>query len=265
MYSKMVLGALLISGLFASFGQKGCNQAKEPTLLDPKTQLDEREVSEAKNRINYLIDLLVSKNAPPPGNRRKIKFPDDYDEAAQVQVYLAFQKLLQEGELALDPLFSHEDDSRYSFSVKGQEHDYNVDVSWACNLIARKILFPYEHELHLITRDQYQAYPQKDPKEPWSAWWSKHKHKGLLKIQLEAIAANIKFFENVDGKTAKRPFPEGGDLPIDVFNAQRDENIRMLKANKQYIELTGNPYTTNKIDTHSTYIIGLPWRRNLCR
>ena len=219
-------------------------------------------------RVKFLIDCLASKNTPPEvtgdasiGDEQTIRFPETYDESAQVIVYLAAQELLAEDEDVIDVLLEHENDDRYSFSINSVE-DYNVNVSQACNRIAWRKLHAYEPELHLITRSG-PRYPDFDPfagsKDSFARWWKANKTRGLAQLQLEALDAEIKFMEQADSKTALPWHPDAEPLPIAEFNRLRDENLQRLKAIRGYVSAAKVPYRPKELETFPQYVFGLPW------
>jgi hypothetical protein len=189
---------------------------------------------------------------------KTIEFPKPYDKSLQVPVYLAIQQLLAEDEPAIDHLLAHTDDNRYSYSVNADE-DRNVSVSEACEAIVRRKLLSFEDELHFLTRGGVCPYPFEGS---LTQWWQKNKHRGLATLQIEAIDASIAFMGDLDSKTASPEHPEANRLPSDEFNRRREENLTILKAIRQSILLTGEPYRAKSIDYHGwAYLFGLPWTR----
>jgi hypothetical protein len=222
-------------------------------------------------RIECLIELLASKNAAPTvvgdatmGDDQTIDFPKSYERSLQVPVYLAVKELLAEDEAAMDLLLAHKNDDRYSFSVNSST-DYNISVSGACRWIAKQKLSCYEPEIHVITRSQFGVYPEvspfKGPGESFESWWNKNKGRGLAALQLEAIDAEIKFMQEVDGKTALPWHAAAEPLPIGEFNRLRDDNLRILKALRRYVSETQTPYRPNTLDSEYHHCFGLPWTR----
>ncbi|HUY90427.1 MAG TPA: hypothetical protein VMV10_16945 [Pirellulales bacterium] len=219
-------------------------------------------------RVEFLIECLASKNAAPKvigdarvGDDQTIKFTKTYDKSAQAVVYLAAKELLGEDEGVIDMLLEHQDDSRYSFSVNSYI-DYNVTVSEACRRIAGRKLYSYEPELHVITRSGA-GYPDltsyAGSKHPWAVWWRENKSRGLPQLQLVALDAEIKFMQELDGKTALPWHPDAEPLPIAEFNRRRGENLQTLKAIRSYVAAAKVPYRPKALVTFPNYIFGLPW------
>jgi hypothetical protein len=221
---------------------------------------------ETRDRVRYLINVLASKNTAPAikGNPRMgedavIRFSKKYDKSLQVPVYLALQQLLAEGEGAFDLLLAHTGDNRYSFSVNSIS-DYNVTVSEACRSIVWRNILCFEPELHILTRSQFGLYPKPGEARSLANWWRKNRHRGLANLQIEAIVASIAFFRKVDGKTAPPWHPEAERLPIKMFNRLREDNLRILKAIRQYIVDKGEPYRPKTLlRGWPNYLFGLPW------
>ncbi len=216
--------------------------------------------------VAYLVEMLASRNAAPPikgdGEQedREIHFPKEYDKALQVPVYLAMQQLLAEGEIALDALFAHAEDDRYSFSVNSYE-DRNVSVSEGCRLIADRILFPFASELRVISRQQYGIYPKLQNDQTLAGWWKANKGRGLAAIQVEAIDATIRFLERADRTKVASVYGDAPPLPAKKFERDRQENLRILRRIRKQIKETKEPYVSRRLFDETEDIYGLPWAR----
>jgi len=228
-----------------------------------------------RDRVKYLIEMLASKN-PAPVIKRKpiepfdvwaqdtIEFSLKHDTALQVTVYLALQQLLAEGDAAFDQLLAHTNDKRYSFTVEryapGPFHTrYNYSVSDACELIVECNVRPFEPELHFLTKGQNRLYPTRDWDPPWAEWWKKNKHRGLASVQIEAIDATMAFMRDTDAASQIPWHENASGYSTDEFNRLRDENLRILKAIRQSIVLTGQPYRPKALHYYRTHILGLSW------
>jgi hypothetical protein len=248
----------------------------EPRQFTPRMgKIKLERVNDATHkRIAYLIEMLASKNAPPPirgdaskGDDQTIKMPDEYDKSLQVPVFLATEQLLTENEAAFDQLLAHTNDDRYSYSVNGMA-DFNVNVSQACVKIVTRCLLSYEPELHVITSSQGMRYLEKQrlathDSKSLVEWWEKNKTRGLAAIQVEAIDDEIEFMRDVDGTKALGPYLDGPQLPIDKFNSLRDENLQILGGIRHAIIETGEPHRAKSMDDYYGCMIGMPWARRL--
>jgi len=262
-----VLGFL--TGRWTAGGPNGGNpELPQTTGVSREKTLRDADREEARARAKYLIGMLASKNPAPEiqGERKSdpktIEFSKEYDKSLQVPVYLAIQQLLAEDEGSIDLLLAHKDDNRYSYSVNA-DNDENVSVSRACEKIVRRKYLPFEVELHFLTRGGVCPYPNLEPFQwSWAKWWQKNKHRGLATLQIEAIDASIAFIRDFDSKTASPEHPAAQPLPIDEFNRRREENLKILKAIRQSILQTGEPYRAKSIDYPGwAYFFGLPWTR----
>lgn len=231
----------------------------------PASGRDEAPDREDLARVKYLIEMLASKNKAPVvrgdhrrGDDEDISFPKDYDKSLQVPVYLAVQQLLAEGEMALDLLFAHAGDKRYSFSVNSGNMDYNASVSQACAMIAEEIFFPFDREIHYITRSGQGAHPNK-PGQTLAEWWKKNERRGLRTVQIEAIDRVTTFMKTVDAQSTLPVHPDANKLPIKEFNRLREDNLRILKSIKGTIVERNQPYRATSLDDDHRYMFGLPW------
>ena len=216
--------------------------------------------SEAKKRVEYLIELLASKNAAPEiqgnaeeGDDPTVRFGEKYSKTAQVAVYLAAQQLLAEDEFVIGMLIEHFADKRYSYSVNAY-HDDNLTVGEACSNIVERKIYSFESELIRITRSGPHARYDSVGK-----WWNENKERGLGALQLECIEEWIAFFENVDAKTALPIHPDAQPTPLKEFEAGRAHNLHTLKAIRDSITQSGKPYLAKSLDTRTEYFFGLPW------
>lgn len=236
-------------------------------VTPPTAGADDGPSRERLARVNYLIGMLASKN-PAPTFRgdgrfvdRSIRLSAEYDKSLQVPVYLAMQQLLLEGEVALDRLFAHPDDERYSFSVNSYE-DRNVSVSGACSTVAEHILFPFNSELRVISRDQYGIYPELEATGgSVAAWWQKNRKRGLVKVQIEAIDETIRFMEKADRDKVLPVHADAPPLPAEEFERDRAENLRTLRRIRNQIIETREPYQSKRMFDETEDIHGLPWTR----
>ncbi|MBI1914496.1 MAG: hypothetical protein HYS12_07130 [Planctomycetes bacterium] len=253
----------------SSTGGPGANDGETPeTTAVPETlrPVHDPYLDQTRARVKYLIEMLVSKNPAPKitGELDErdaiIEYSKEYNDSLQVPVYLALQQLLAEGEGAFDQLLAHTDDNRYSFTVKWTEQFYNRSVSDVCKSIVERNLRCCNPELHLITRGGPDPYPNLEPfGGSLAKWWQKNKKRGLAALQIESIDDTIAFMRHLDGRTAVPWHPEAERRPINEFNRLRDENVRILKAIRQYIVQTGKPYRPKILDGWPSEIIALPW------
>ncbi|WP_254513263.1 hypothetical protein [Anatilimnocola floriformis] len=222
------------------------------------------EVQDATKRIKLLIERLASPNPAPvmddPEFESVAKFPANYDRNRQVDVYLATQQLLAEGELALDLLLANPQDNRYSYTMHGVS-DHNYSVSVACDLIAYRIILCFEGEMNVISRSQYIDYLPVTRDKTLAEWWQANKKRGLVTIQLEALDQQIKVMEKLDAATASAWHPEAEQYPRDIFNRLRDENVRTLKSIRAFVAANGKPYRPKSLDSEYAKFSGLPWSR----
>jgi hypothetical protein len=270
-------GAVFLMRIPVLFSQKVTDDAKQappntkdvPRQYMPKLddQASERIKAVTIKRIDYLIDMLASKNAAPPikgdGEDRRIVFPETYDKSLQVPVYLAVQQLLAENEAAFDRLLAQTNDKRYSYSVNNGFGEYNVTVSEACSRIVIRCLFSFGQELHLITHSQGSQFGLKLNKMSLAEWWEKNKQRGLAALQVEAIDSEIDFLQTVDRTKVLGPDTYSSRLPSDRFNSLREENIQILKSIRLSIIETGEPYRAKNLDGDHESMIGMPWARRL--
>jgi hypothetical protein len=227
-------------------------------------EVPERAKADATQRIKLLIERLASPNVAPEirdeGNEGWVKFSPSYDRDKQVDVYLAAQQLLGEGELALDLLLAHPKDDRYSFTWHSPS-DRNYPVSIACELIADRIIQSYEGEMNRISRSQFVFNPPLHSKITLAQWWQENKKRGLVTIQLEALDQQIKVMEKLDAATASAWHPEAEQHPRDEFNRLRDENLRTLKSIRIFVAMSGKPHRAKSLDHEHGVFFGLPWSR----
>ena len=161
----------------------------------PPLLAGEKPDRETTKRITHLIGMLASRNPAPKiigdVSRREIRgnpmgeialavFDKSYDSDLQVSVYLAMQQLLAEGEVALDLLLKHEDDKRYCLTIESMGDAENETVGTICMRIFWANIFPFEDELHFMTKDQYGVYPAGYPSA--KKWWKDKKKIGLAKV-----------------------------------------------------------------------------------
>jgi hypothetical protein len=219
-----------------------------------------------RERVACLIEMLASKNKSPKITGKMdeedlfIEFPNGYDGSLQVPVYLAVQQLLAEGEGAFDQLLGHENDKRYSFTVKtADQRHYNDSVGDVCRAIVRRNVLCFEPELDFLTKGGPHHAELYD--EPLAGWWKKNKHRGLVALQLEAIDETIAFMRDLDAVDRTAWHPDAEPLPIGKFNRVREENLRVLKATRQHIDQRGEPYRPKRLYSWTPHIIGLPWTR----
>jgi hypothetical protein len=223
---------------------------------------DEFDDEVASKRIKHLIGMLASRNAPPrivgDGKMKAdITFEKTYDRNLQGPVFLAMQQLLAEDEAALDQLWKpDEGNKRYCLSVTIFDLDYNETVGGICGRIIRAKLYPFEAELHFMTRGQGVDLIGEKPARKW---WESRKKLGLAKVQIEAIDRMIKFVEKLDYKDASPEHPAAEKMSRKKFERRRKANTRILKAMRETIIRTGQPYRPKTcFDTHE-HILGLPW------
>jgi len=270
-----IAGALVVSffaGRWSAGGPPagpGANDGETPeTTAVPETlrPVHDPYPEQTRARVKYLIEMLASKNPAPEITGEKwerdaiIEYSKEYNDSLQVPVYLALQQLLAEGEGAFDQLLAHTDDNRYSFTVKRIEQFYNRSVSVVCKSIVERNLRCCHPELHLITRGHgWYSYPNLEPFGSLAKWWQKNNKRGLAALQIESIDDTIAFMRHLDGRTAAPWHAQAEQYPIDEFNRLRDENVRILKAVRQYIVHTGKPYRPKVLDGWSSEIIALPW------
>jgi hypothetical protein len=240
-------------------------------VVVPSLRGDVEKEPENVVRIKHLIELLASKNKAPKvrgnineGDDEDISFPKSYDKSLQVPVYLAVKELLNEDEAVIDLLLAHRNDDRYSFSVNFANRDFNVTVARACRDIVDRKISCYEPEMEFISKGQYGVrYPDLDPQadhdKAWKTWWNKNKKRGLATLQIEAIDSMIEFMTKADGRTATPIHPDAEPLPIKEFNRKREQNLRKLKAIRQYIVDSKTPYHPTALFDDAMYIFGLPW------
>src|SRR5262245_12347818 len=264
-------------GIFIAFRERTRSVSDVPPQSDTSPSdtpllAPEEPDEQTTNRITKLIDMLASRNAAPKIvgdiSKREIQgkpmgeiaqaiFDKSYDSNLQVPVYLAMQQLLAEGEVALDLLRKHKEDKRYCLSMHSIEDDKNVTVGFICSRIVWAILFPFEDELHFMTKDQYGVYPAGD--HSIEEWWKDKKKVGLARIQIEAIDAMLDFMEKADAKKASPWHPEAKKVPPTEFENRRKKNIRILKAMRETIVSTGKPYRPRTCLAWYEHVIGLPW------
>jgi len=253
----------------------GANDGETPeTTAVPETlkPVDDPHPDKTRSRVKHLIEMLASKNPVPKitgelcQKEGIIEYPKEYKDSLQVPVYLALQQLLAEGEGAFDQLLAHTDDNRYSFTDKWCEQFHNRFVSDVCESIVERNLHCCHPELHLITRDEgWHSYPNLEPFGSLAKWWQKNKKRGLTALQIESIDDTIAFMRRLDGRTAAPWHAQAEQFPIDEFDRLRDENVRILKAVRQYIVRTGKPYLPKTLDgpknrnSGERQIIALPW------
>lgn len=224
-----------------------------------------------RKRVEILIEQLASRNDAPPirgearrGEDQTIRFPENYDKSHQVRVYNAIQTLLAEEDAAIELLFEHQEDPRYSYSVNSYV-DYNVTVGEACRTIAEAMLIGFENELQVISRSQFGLFPRQDssptdnPTLNLATLWRESKSRDAAKVQIEAIDAMLEYFKKADAQRDPPWHPDAKRLLAAEFNRRRDQNIKTLTAIRNLISETGKRYRTNTIDGAHYCIFGLPW------
>ena len=147
--------------------------------------LQDRDAVETRKRIECLIEMLASKNSAPtishPEDEGEIHFPETYDKALQVPVFLAMEELLREGEESMDLLLKHEGDKRYSLSVNGP-NDENLTVSEVCQEIAFAKICCFKSELRLISFDQHSGVPRPINGQTLLEWVDSQSPAGIARV-----------------------------------------------------------------------------------
>jgi hypothetical protein len=224
---------------------------------------DEKPDRETTERITHLIGMLTSRNPAPKivdmGGYAEATLDKAYDKNLQVPVYLAMQQLLAEGDAALELLLRHEDDKGYCLSVTNCDYDENRTVGFICMRIFWANIRPFGDDLHFMTKGGRGEYPILKGKS-LKDWWAAKKKIGLARVQIEAIDAELDFVQKADARKATGPIPDAPPLSSAEFEEARKQNIRFLKAMRETILSTGQPYRPRTcISTLYEQIIGLPW------
>jgi hypothetical protein len=217
-----------------------------------------------------LVEMLASKNlasrisdgGPGPGEYGRHEFPKCYDPKAQAVVYLARQQLLAEGAAAFDVLVAHFNDERYSYSSRvnyySDSEECNLSVGEVCRMIVVCTVECYDDKIYLLTPDQVREHLDHYRARGLAKWWQANRHRPLWEIQVEALDKTIRFMESVDREKCTKWHPQEPRLPAKEFEAHRKENLRLLKAKRDYIASCKEPYRPK-----AAYypVLMLPWDR----
>jgi len=216
-----------------------------------------------EQRIRVLVELLASKNTV--SGRTLESFPQGYDRNAQVAVYLAIQQLLAEGSTGFDTLIEHFNDKRYSYSYAAPDDEYNSTVGEACGLIMTRCIKCYQHEIHIITEDQFRLAPDFS-KEKIADWWKHNRHRPLWEIQIDAIDQAIALMETVRRDKTRLPWRLAEQLSSEVFESRRKDNLRILKGLRASVVAQKEAYRPKSLekwlDDLFEPMLGLPWPTN---
>lgn len=228
--------------------------------MAPDFALSADESENDKKRIEYLIELLASKNVmkeeiPRLGATRRSY--DGYDCDAQGVVYLAGQQLVREGAVAFDALLAHSEDRRYSYSYEGPNGEFVVAVSGACYKIVKRAILCYEAEIPLLTSAQHRILPWGDGE--LKAWWEKNRTRELWELQIEAIDQQLAFQKSVKYEDAPPIFRAASKMPPDEFEKIRKDAIAKLERLRAGIAASHTPHFADPFKEHLSYFRRLPW------
>jgi hypothetical protein len=148
--------------------------------------------------IDEWVEQLASPNPAPTiirGERDDVKFiySPNYDHQAQKRVGEAWDTLIAKNDEALPYLVKHFQDDRYSFTEKRAGHGgSNLSVGFICQIIFESQIEVYES--HVPYEDRWKPHfvaglgaPQGLQPKVFDPWWSKHQHKNLHTLQIEAV------------------------------------------------------------------------------
>jgi hypothetical protein len=218
-----------------------------------------QSISDERERIDALIELLASKNAAPTkdGPLSGIEPPLGYDKGHQGIVFRAIQQLLKEGDTAFDALIDHSADKRYSISYEAPSGPYHLTVGSICSRVISRSVYCYEDlgKLQRISSDQ-RGHPEMANA---AEWWEKNRKKSLWQIQVEMIDRQIVYFQELDLATSRPPHRYVTKPPIATLEELRSQNISALKTMRARIVATKQAYRPRSIDEPYGRLTWLPW------
>jgi len=221
----------------------------------------ENESAEQKQkRIRTLVEMLASRNPEPEQEDRGRQIvPDNYDRRHQAVVYLAIHQLLAEGSDAFDVLIEHFNDTRYSYSYKSPQGNFNRTVGRVCGDIMSRNIEPYDGTIKLLTGAQHSMY--RDLHVPIEDWWKQNRTRPLWEIQVDAIDHAIKFMEAADREKLPSFYSEAPKLSPEKFEKGRQENLKILREMRLSISAAKEPHIPKSIDEYLGKMILLPWQK----
>jgi hypothetical protein len=215
-----------------------------------------------QKRVRVLVELLASKNKVNSARFPVYPLPADYDENAQVVVYLAIQQLLAEGATGFDTLVEHLNDKRYSYTFAYPDDEKDMTVGNVCGSIIVRCVNCYQYEIHYIHNDQGRAYNRFD--KGLADWWKHNRDRTLWEIQVERIDREIEFMEKV--RYDKTRIPWWSSHSPEVFESRRKDNLRILREMRASIIAQKQAYRPRSLekmlDERYDPMLGLPWPTN---
>jgi hypothetical protein len=176
-----------------------------------------------------LVAQLVSPNKEPVTaneDEGSVKFPKEYDRAAQRRIDRARMALQDEIEDALPYLIDALEDERYCMTINWGEGSkyYNYSVGEICkDLIASRLEIYREKMQFSLPRWHEYDYPVS------KAWWKKRKNRSLVELQVEAIDWAIK------------------RRKAEAEKERREEELAALRKLRERIAKSGKPAKGNRM------------------
>lgn len=220
----------------------------------PQTAIAEEATKEEAAKINELIEELAS---PNDANRliptkQYLKFPPDWDHAAQGRVGQAATSLAKMGITAFPLLIEHASDERFSFvSKSGNGAMRAMPVGDACGRIIEVQLDVFE-QIGIYPR-MYPSYfgsvvkdednPKAEGNDSLKKWWEERKDKSLVELQIESFEWAIEQQTQLLGEWKADKRREKDDLKnLQQVIAENKNGLGKLRNTKQPIQRSVHPF-----------------------
>jgi hypothetical protein len=195
--------------------------SRQSTGIDPPSK------KEFSTDYAQLISQLVSPNQKPVtenGADSSVRFPTNYDVAAQKRIEVARQTLHDDIENALPYLIGALNDERYCMTIDWMSGDafYNYSVGQICENVIASQLEVYREKIRFSGPAHWKRYDYPISKQ----WWDERKSRRLSDLQVEAT----------DWAIERRKAE-----PKDSIREGRENEVAELKKLRDEIAKSGKP------------------------